>query len=191
MTVLPLAVDLLAVPKAVPEMRRMLRARFAGVDTTDLTLCVSELLTNVIAHLGEGTPVTLRICGTHTGRVRVELSDPAPGVWPVLRSAGTGDESGRGLLLVDALALQWGVERGLHGKAVWCELRLPAWPGPREVESEVGAADAVGAARSRGKVPTSLSTPEWVRVWMAAREAAGLGRAHDRPPCVFLVIPAG
>lgn len=122
---LPLAVDLLAVPKAVPEVRRSLRAWFAGADTTDLTLCVSELLTNVIAHVGEGTPVTLRVSGTHTGRVRVELSDPTPGVWPALRSAGAADESGRGLLLVDALALRWGVERGLHGKTVWCELRAP------------------------------------------------------------------
>ncbi|MER5276213.1 ATP-binding protein [Streptomyces sp. NPDC002809] len=125
MTVLPLAVDLPAVPKAVPEVRRILRAWFAGADTTDLTLCVGELLTNVIVHLGEGTPVTLRVSGTHTGRVRAELSDPTPGVWPALRSAGTGDESGRGLLLVDALALRWGVEQGPYRKKVWCELRAP------------------------------------------------------------------
>lgn len=59
MTVLPLAVDLLAVPKAVPEVRRSLRAWFAGADTADLTLCVRSV-----------------------------------------------DESGRGLLLVDALALR-------------------------------------------------------------------------------------
>ncbi|MEU9089813.1 ATP-binding protein [Streptomyces sp. NPDC087901] len=125
MTVLPLAVDLLAVPKAVPEVRRILRARFAGVDVSDLTLCVSELLTNAITHLGEGVPVTLRVSGTHAGRVRIELSDPASGVWPMLRSAGIGDESGRGLLLVDALALRWGVEQGLYAKTVWCELRSP------------------------------------------------------------------
>ncbi|MGW0936796.1 ATP-binding protein [Streptomyces sp. NPDC002666] len=125
MTVMPLAVDLLAVPKAVPEVRRILRARFEGADATDLTLCVSELITNVIAHLGEGTPVTLRVSGTHTGRVRAELSDPTPGVWPALRSADTGDESGRGLLLVDALALRWGVDQGPYGKTVWCELRAP------------------------------------------------------------------
>ncbi|MFI6861098.1 ATP-binding protein [Streptomyces sp. NPDC050421] len=166
MTVLPLAVDLLAVPKAVPEVRRMLRARFAGVDVSDLTLCVSELLSNVIVHLGEGVPVTLRVSGTHTGRVRVELSDPAPGVWPVLRSTGSGDESGRGLLLVDALSLRWGVEQGPYGKAVWCELRAPVqhpdveWaasscrPDPfpsrcrshRGDESEMGAADVAGTA---------------------------------------------
>ncbi|MFE9816618.1 ATP-binding protein [Streptomyces sp. NPDC005773] len=148
MTVLPLAVDLLAVPKAVPEVRRIVREWFAGADSGDLALCVSELLANVIVHLGEGTPVTLRVSGTHTGRARVELSDPAPGVWPMLRAVGTGDESGRGLLLVDALALRWGVEQGPYGKTVWCELRAPARPGPRlrapGVGSEVGAADEAG-----------------------------------------------
>lgn len=125
---LPLTVDLLAVPKAVPELRRMLRARFAGEDVTDLVLCVSELLSNVITHVGEGTPVTLRVSGTRTGRIRVELRDPAPGIWPALRSAAEGDESGRGLLLVDALALGWGVEQAPYGKTVWCELRAPTRP---------------------------------------------------------------
>ncbi|MFD7494634.1 ATP-binding protein [Streptomyces sp. NPDC059832] len=123
MTPLPLTVDLLAVPKAVPEMRRTLRERCGGADSPDLLLCVSELLTNVIVHLGEGTPVTLRVAGTCSGRVRVELSDPEPGAWPTPRTAGPGDESGRGLSLVDALALRWGVDQGPYGKTVWCELR--------------------------------------------------------------------
>ncbi|MFF2326902.1 MULTISPECIES: ATP-binding protein [unclassified Streptomyces] len=126
MTPLPLAVTLFAVPKAVPETRRILRERCGGADVPDLLLCVSELLTNVIVHLGEGTPVTLRVSGTCSGRIRVELSDPEPRAWPAVRSAGGGDESGRGLLLVDALALRWGVEQGPYGKTVWCELRAPA-----------------------------------------------------------------
>ncbi|ROQ80678.1 anti-sigma regulatory factor (Ser/Thr protein kinase) [Streptomyces sp. CEV 2-1] len=142
MTPLPFTVDLLAVPEAVPEMRRMLRSRFGGADANvlDLLLCVSELLTNVIVHVGEGTPVTLRVSGTGSGRVRVELSDPAPGVWPAIRAAGSGDESGRGLLLVDAFALRWGVEQGPYGKTVWCELRAPAGLRPGQVR---GRADAV------------------------------------------------
>ncbi|WP_405700663.1 ATP-binding protein [Streptomyces sp. NBC_01383] len=140
MTPLPFAVDLLAVPEAVPETRRMLRWRFGEADVPGLLLCVSELLTNVIVHVGEGTPVTLRVSGTGSGRVRVELSDPAPGVWPAIRAAGSGDESGRGLLLVDAFALRWGVEQGPYGKTVWCELRAPAGLRPGQVR---GRADAV------------------------------------------------
>ncbi|MFJ5722231.1 ATP-binding protein [Streptomyces sp. NPDC093149] len=126
MSPLPIAVDLLAVPKAVPEVRHILRERCGGADSPDLLLCVSELLTNVIVHLGEGTPVTLRVSGTCTGRVRVGLSDPEPCAWPAMRSAAGGDESGRGLALVDALALRWGVDRGVRGKTVWCELPTPA-----------------------------------------------------------------
>ncbi|MFB6502504.1 MULTISPECIES: ATP-binding protein [unclassified Streptomyces] len=145
MSPLPVALDLLAVPKAVPEVRRTLRERCGGADSPDLLLCVSELLTNAIVHLGEGTPVTLRVSGTCTGRVRVELSDPEPGAWPVIRSAAGGDESGRGLALVDALALRWGVEQGPRGKTVWCELRVPGPSvGP---SSDEGRTDGTGQRR--------------------------------------------
>lgn len=126
MTPLPFTVDLFA----VPEVRRMLRWRFGDADVPDLLLCVSELLTNVIVHVGAGTPVTLRVSGTGSGRVRVELSDPAPGVWPVIRIAADDARSGRGLLLLDAFALRWGVEQGPYAKTVWCELRAPVRSGP-------------------------------------------------------------
>lgn len=126
MTPLPYTVELLAVPEAVPEMRNLLRWRFGDEGVVpDLLLCVSELLSNVIVHVGEGTPVTLRLTGTRSGRLRVEVSDPAPCVWPTLRDASSGDESGRGLVLVEAFALGWGVVQGPYGKTVWCELRAP------------------------------------------------------------------
>ncbi|MCG7525450.1 ATP-binding protein [Streptomyces sp. OfavH-34-F] len=140
---LPLTQELLAVPEAVPELRRMLRARFAGVDAGDLLLCVSELVANVITHVGERTPVTLRVTATHTGRVRVAVSDPAPTVWPILREAGPEGTSGRGLLLIDAVALRWGVEQGPYRKTVWCELRAP---GARPQARPVGAGTGRGAA---------------------------------------------
>ncbi|MEU6013787.1 ATP-binding protein [Streptomyces sp. NPDC047515] len=150
MSPLPIAVDLLAVPKAVPEVRHTLRERCGGADSPDLLLCVSELLTNVIVHLGEGTPVTLRVSGTCTGRVRVELSDPEPCAWPAIRSAAGGDESGRGLALVDALALRWGVDQGVRGKTVWCEL-----PAPTGWERAVDEPVTVGAGARGG--PSALS----------------------------------
>ncbi|WP_330452532.1 MULTISPECIES: ATP-binding protein [unclassified Streptomyces] len=125
MSGLPLTCEFLAVPQAVPEVRRILRARFAGDDADDLVLCVSELLANVITHVGERTPVSLRVTATPSGRVRVALSDPASAVWPVLREAGPDGTSGRGLLLVDSLALRWGVEQAPYRKTVWCELRAP------------------------------------------------------------------
>ncbi|WP_239078095.1 ATP-binding protein [Streptomyces sp. SID9124] len=143
---LPLTWEFLAVPQAVPEVRRILRARFAGDDADDLVLCVSELLANVITHVGERTPVSLRVTATPSGRVRVALSDPAPAVWPVLREAGPDGTSGRGLLLVDSLALRWGVEQAPYRKTVWCELRAP--------KKRMGALAGTGPVR--GGTPTTF-----------------------------------
>ena len=125
---IPLRLDLLAVPKVVPEARRAVRAHL-GVPCPEVQVCVSELLTNVIKHLGEGTPVTLTV--THTdGRTRIAVTDPEPYAWLVVRAAGPEDEHGRGLLLLDALATRWGVEQGPDGKTVWCELPPPSEPAP-------------------------------------------------------------
>ncbi|WP_425264409.1 hypothetical protein [Streptomyces atriruber] len=38
------------------------------------------------------------------------------------RSAGGDDETGRGLALLDAVSLRWGVEQVPNSKTVWCEL---------------------------------------------------------------------
>jgi hypothetical protein len=63
------------------------------------------------------------------GVVRVEVHDSGDG-WPRLpaqqpdeaRTAGPEErESGRGLLLVDALADKWDVGERVPGKVVWCE----------------------------------------------------------------------
>lgn len=114
-----LALDLLATPESVPATRRLLRA-YGG----DLQLCADELLTNVIRHVGAGAPVTLRVT-CDRGRMRLAVTDPDPRALPVLRSAAEDDEGGRGLALLDALSLRWGVEQAPGGKTIWCEL-----PGP-------------------------------------------------------------
>ncbi|MET9855727.1 ATP-binding protein [Streptomyces sp. NPDC006450] len=118
-----LTLHLLATPGAVPLARHAVREHLGPGASPDAELCVSELLTNALAHLGEGTPVTLRITG-RAARTRVELTDPDPHARPVLREASGDAESGRGLALLDALALQWGVVRGPGSKTVWCELEL-------------------------------------------------------------------
>lgn len=117
----PLTLELLATPKAVPEVRRAVREH-VGYPCADLQLCVSELLTNVMTHLGEDVAVTVRMVRGAPGRTRLEVTDPDPRVWPVLRQAAGDDESGRGLALLDALTLRWGVDHGPGAKTVWCEL---------------------------------------------------------------------
>ncbi|MFF3458665.1 ATP-binding protein [Streptomyces sp. NPDC002730] len=116
-----LELELLAVPQAVAALRQKVRQHL-GKECVDVQLCVSELLSNVILHLGEGTPVTLRVSGADGGLTRVEVTDPDPGAIPVPARAADYDESGRGLALLDAVSLRWGVVRGADSKTVWCEL---------------------------------------------------------------------
>ncbi|MEV0739992.1 ATP-binding protein [Streptomyces sp. NPDC050549] len=121
---------LLAVPKAVPELRHAVRGYLGGGGPhPEVELCVSELVSNVIRHVGEGTPVRVRVrrVGPDDDRIRVEVTDPDPRALPILLDAttdtGLGAESGRGLLLLDAVAVRWGVEQVVSGKVVWCEVR--------------------------------------------------------------------
>ena len=85
-------------------------------------LLTSELVTNALTH-GE-SPVTVAV-SLSGGTLRVEVHDrsrflPAP--WPVIDSADA--ETGRGLLLVDTLATDWGFYRTPGGKAVYFTLAL-------------------------------------------------------------------
>ncbi|GAV43530.1 ATP-binding protein [Streptomyces acidiscabies] len=109
--------SLLATPKAVPDLRHRLREH-----SYDVRLCATELITNVIDHVGDGTPVTIRVLPTAPGHTRIEVTDPAPNALPILQQATTDDESGRGLALLTALARRWGVEWAAGRKTVWCEI---------------------------------------------------------------------
>jgi len=53
--------------------------------------------------------------------IRIEVDDQSTAV-PVPRDADDDDESGRGMALVEAMALGWGViDRDSGGKTVWFE----------------------------------------------------------------------
>ncbi|TVZ99531.1 ATP-binding protein [Streptomyces sp. BK340] len=132
--------DLLATPRAVPELRHHLRTH-----DFEVRLCATELLTNVIDHLGEGNPVTIRVTDTDIGHTRIEVTDPDPHTLPALVSATGTAESGRGLALVDQLSRRWGVDQGADRKTVWCEL---AEPGQRSTP-RLGSANTSGSKISR------------------------------------------
>lgn len=118
---MPLTLRLLAVPKEVPVLRRRVR-EYLGGPCAEVQLCVSEILGNVIRHVGEGTPVVVRVSGGADGRIRVEVTDPDARTLPVLVRAGGDDEYGRGLALLDAVSLRWGVRKAAGRKTVWCEV---------------------------------------------------------------------
>ncbi|MFF8608241.1 ATP-binding protein [Streptomyces sp. NPDC015346] len=117
--------------RSVPLARDFTRKVLAewGMDTRadDVLLCVSELATNALLHgvpPGRGYRLHLYLERPGPAHVlRVELHDSGDGT-PALREP-TG-ESGRGLLLVDALADRWGVGERDPGKIVWCEFTRPA-----------------------------------------------------------------
>ena len=86
----------------------------------DARLLVSEVLTNSVQH-AEG-PVVLHLRRTAT-ELAVEISDLSPHL-PQPRLAAQDEESGRGLILVDTLADNWGVRPDEQGKTTWFSLRL-------------------------------------------------------------------
>jgi serine phosphatase RsbU (regulator of sigma subunit)/anti-sigma regulatory factor (Ser/Thr protein kinase) len=92
----------------------------AHVET--VTLITSELVTNALLHASP--PVRLRLRAA-PGAVYVEVFDQAPHE-PRVRAADPDDESGRGMVLVDALAHRWGSRSSRGGKVVWAEVRVEA-----------------------------------------------------------------
>ena len=82
-------------------------------------LVVSELVTNAVRH-AEGPPVL--VVEAAPPRVRVEVRARAPAARPAPRPAEPEAENGRGLMIVAAVASEWGVETADDGKAVWAEI---------------------------------------------------------------------
>ncbi|WP_327189483.1 ATP-binding protein [Streptomyces xinghaiensis] len=117
--------DFRAAPEEVIGLRRVMRLHLGMWGLPELVdvaqLCVSELVTNVIRHVGIGTPTGLTVSMRDTN-LRLAVHDPDSRSLPVQRPADTEAESGRGLSLIAALAEAWGVEPGPSGKTTWCEL---------------------------------------------------------------------
>lgn len=114
-----------AQPEQVAVVRRHVRALLDGWGLPELTdaaeLCVSELVSNVVTHVGRGAPVSVGV-SVAGGRLRIEVRDPDTRALPTLVEASAGAETGRGMALVDALAERWGVGMDPDGKVTWCEL---------------------------------------------------------------------
>ncbi|MFI0942808.1 ATP-binding protein [Streptomyces sp. NPDC021020] len=114
----------------VGDLRRTAAAKLAswGVSalTDDALLLVSELVTNGLRY-GAGQHIEFRLALAEDVLV-VEVEDRSPSR-PVLRDAGLDATSGRGLVLVDALATAWGVSE--DGTRTWCALKVPSAEGAR------------------------------------------------------------
>jgi len=121
----PWDLPFLAEPEEVAALRRVLRIHLGLWGLHELSdaaqLCLSELVSNVITHVGPGTPTTLAVSmnGTH---LRIEVHDPDSRALPTLLSPDLDAEAGRGMALIDATADRWGVQLLTDRKVTWCEL---------------------------------------------------------------------
>ena len=91
-------------------------------EVDDLCLVTSELATNAVVHARTGFSV---VVGLTNHSIAVEVTDGSD-VLPVLERYPSRCESGRGLLLVEALADRWGWAPELRPrKTVWAEVVIP------------------------------------------------------------------
>ncbi|WP_329129984.1 SpoIIE family protein phosphatase [Streptomyces sp. NBC_01476] len=111
-------------PEGLADARDALRQALRDWQLSDLAddveLAAGELLVNVLLHTEGGAVLTLEVLPEPVRRVRLSVQDRSS-VWPRRRSPGEAATSGRGLLMIDAMAVRWGVEPRGEGKAVWCE----------------------------------------------------------------------
>lgn len=116
--------EAVAVPAARSFVRRTLDDWGITDRSDDMLTCVSELATNVIRY--DETPdhhflVTL---SSADALLRIEVHDGSRRR-PRMQSPGVDSTTGRGLLLVHALADGWGVEpRHPRGKITWTEFKI-------------------------------------------------------------------
>jgi anti-sigma regulatory factor (Ser/Thr protein kinase) len=151
--------ELAAWPTAVACARRHARAitlewGLAAL-ADDVELVASELFTNAIrASAGlftrsVATPVVRIFLGSDLRLLLIRVWDGNSQL-PARRDAEPDDDSGRGLMLVEYLASEWGAYEKAHGKVVWALLEASHQPMRHSLASETRAAQAAAATESTG-----------------------------------------
>jgi hypothetical protein len=138
-------------------------------------LCVSELVTNVIRHVGRGTPISLAVTVTATC-LRIEVRDPDTRALPTLVDAKEDAEAGRGMALVDALTERWGVQLHPDSKVTWCELATANPPNGLDGGTRVAKAAKVLRLYGDGELFTASQRS---RLCAMAAEAAAIDVIAD------------
>ncbi|MEI7033016.1 ATP-binding protein [Streptomyces pratensis] len=96
-----------------------------GLPLEDASLVIGELATNAALHgcvPGRDFRILLSV---YDDILRIEAVDTRGGHLPCTQAPSVDSESGRGLLLVEALSVRWGTEHGpFPRKTVWAEVAL-------------------------------------------------------------------
>lgn len=96
----------------------------------DVLTLASEITSNAVRHTASGEggyfEVTVAVCAARS-RVRIEVADQGGSSAPIPAAADDADDprlpaGGRGLLIVDVLADQWGHDGDGQGRVVWFEI---------------------------------------------------------------------
>lgn len=122
--------EFLATPAAVGIARRaavraLLVWGLADAQTVDVELVVSELVTNAV-NQARHEKFRVRICEEIPNTLTIEVWDPAAAA-PYRKSPSRYAESGRGLLIVEALTAHCGWRPADGGKWVFAVLEVPAY----------------------------------------------------------------
>lgn len=100
------------------QIQRLAEQSFGHAVASDIVIAAGELLANSIRH-GAGPTTSIRVW-TVGRRVRVEVSDSYAGpIEPA--SEDPYSETGRGLLMVQAVSDAWAIERTTGGTTAWFE----------------------------------------------------------------------
>ena len=118
-------------PAAAAEARRRVRDAIRSwqipVDEDAALLLTSELVTNAVRH--EAGEAVMLVISCSRGRLRVDVHDTSRSL-PAVADVPADAETGRGLLLVETLADEWGFYRTAAGKAVYFTLASGADQAP-------------------------------------------------------------
>ena len=127
MSSLEASFDLLPVPASVPTARHvvsgLLEAWAVPHDLEDAALLTTELVSNVIDHVGGEATLTVEVSSSGDW-LRIAVVDGSA-IRPVVQELDHQRPRGRGLRMLQIIAARWGADEHGDGKRVWVELRPP------------------------------------------------------------------
>ena len=113
-----------SVPAARHVVRELLNAWDVPHDRDDAALLVTELVANVVDHVGGEASLTVEL-RLSDAWLRIAVVDGSA-IRPVVQELSHERPRGRGLQMVESIADRWGADDHEGGKRVWFDLRPPA-----------------------------------------------------------------